>query len=578
MFKVLNTTFAILLTVVASNPPNFLLIIGDDCKYTTDWDHSYSSLGINLSGETVTYLDVNTPNIQQFINDGSIIIPRSYAHPKCAPSRYAVITGRNPSRNEYARQRTEQTGIEEYGTRVTVPFSKMTGYDSAFNVASMLQSNVENPYYTGMIGKWHMNTNRDCRDLTTTPNHITYEACVEETKANGFDFVGAYYEGNIGINSPIGHNPEWKVQQAQNFIDIAVAEEKPFFMYFAFTLTHSGAPSLAHTLTTLSAAQTTNGTLTDADIPNPTDIGMNTRAEIYDMAISQCDIYSQSSSDWEKCAGTIWIDNAFGALINHLKSNNQYDNTVIVYMHDHGQPAKDTLFEQGTRIAQFIRYPALFSQPHVVSENLITNEVDLAAVIFEIVNQHQTHSVVNDSYILDGESWISDVVNDIESGTSSNSQICCNETYVDIEQSHAIISNQYEYIWRARDTTANNVGKYADGSDLEQLYDLFTDPSQQNNVINDPSYHDIACYFKNKMISASSNYWCYQNVCNNPDNSMCAPTGTTMDPTTTPSSPTTPSPTTACIPDRELGCGSNIDCCSNRCNRNTGRCRIARRR
>ena len=55
--------------------------------------------------------------------------------------------------------------------------------------------------------------------------------------------------------------------------------------------------------------------------------------------------------------GAIWIDDALGAIMKTLEELDELDNTVIVFQPDHGLEGKGSLYETGTRIAQFIHYP-----------------------------------------------------------------------------------------------------------------------------------------------------------------------------------------------------------------------------
>eukprot|EP01083_Nonionella_stella_P192571 711718_1 len=181
-------------------------------------------------------------------------------------------------------------------------------------------------------------------------------------------------------------------------------DQKPWFLYFAPTLTHKNAPDLETTLNTLSATDTPKGTLNLPGLLNPSTIGMKDRATILQEADTKV---NRNNPNWEQVAGVLWVDDMFGAMIEFLKMENIYDDTFIVLMSDHGQGAKGLLFEQGSRQIQFIRYPKLFNivpgPPFIVPEEFITSEVDISAVIFEIVNQNQMMEVMPPMYVLDGK-------------------------------------------------------------------------------------------------------------------------------------------------------------------------------
>jgi len=130
---------------------------------------------------------------------------------------------------------------------------------------------------------------------------------------------------------------------------------------------------------------------------------------------------------------------------------------------------------------------------------------------------------------MDGQSWYDDAESIIAGTTTDNT--CCNERYVDMVNAHSIITEKYQYIWRA--TSLNDAGKtntYFSWFDEEQIYDLSADPSQQNNIISDNILpQSEICDFRNKMIDYSQNVACFIESCTAPDIGFCTtePTSTT---------------------------------------------------
>merc|ERR1719242_665088 len=113
--------------------------------------------------------------------------------------------------------------------------------------------------------------------------------------------------------------------------------------------------------------------------------------------------------DMDIVAGTLWVDDTIGAMMNYLKSIGQYDNTFIAILNDHGVK-KSALYEQGSRILQILRYPPLFdknndrSSSFIMPQDFITSNVDLSAAIFEIAGVTKP-----DEYIMDGTLFLSDI-------------------------------------------------------------------------------------------------------------------------------------------------------------------------
>merc|ERR1719361_248824 len=268
-------------------------------------------------------------------------------------------------------------------------------------------------------------------------------------------------------------------------------ESKPFFIYFPLTLTHD--PSPLDALENFSNLDTPKGILTGNERPFNT--GMKARSTLFS-EIEALGVTSEYQRDL--FAGLKWMDDAIGALLDYLKdpSIDQYDNTMIVITNDHGQGAKNTLYEQGSRIMQFVRYPPLYSgsTPFIMPQSFITSNVDLAATIFDVAGIQKPNE-----YVMDGQSWFDDAKNIIDGTSTDNS--CCNDRYSDLFNSHMIINENYQYIWRASSARSAQADRYLYGASHEQLYDLNTDPNQQNNIINDASVADVVCEFKIKMIA-----------------------------------------------------------------------------
>eukprot|EP01084_Bolivina_argentea_P145785 255443_1 len=387
-----------------------------------------------------------------------------------------------------------------FGTSVTVPKAKLYSNDSIYNIPYTLQNNMNNPYATSMFGKYHLmapSVSGECEELMSKPNETLYEICTEIVKQSGFDFVDAYYHGNIIPNPYYSHNPEWMVERAQHFIYESIhTYKKPFFMYFSPTLTHD--PDIYDALFNYSITSTPKGHLTGSNIPNNT--GMDTRDNIWNKALNT------GYNTWTRlkiAAGTIWIDESLGAIIKYLKHNKIYNNTFIVYVSDHGTGAKGMIYEQGTRIIQYIRYPPLFgTSGHILSDDFIVSTVDLASVIFELANINITTDL-SMNYILDSKSWLNDVITHInENKTNISQPNCCEYRYQDIYNSHAVVNKDFKYIFRATsqiesDGSYSTFYKYV--NDEEQLYALNIDPNEQNNQINNVSLSGVINQFRKQM-------------------------------------------------------------------------------
>ena len=173
----------------------------------------------------------------------------------------------------------------------------------------------------------------------------------------------------------------------------------------------------------------------------PDDTSMSSRTDIWSNAESQnLRAYAQT----QQYAAYDWADEHFGALIQYLKDNDLYDSTMIILQNDHGVDGKGLLYQQGSRIFNFVRYPPLFgSERSDMPSDFVVSNADVAATIFDLVD-----ITVPDGYTMDGISWLNDVQKVIADDDTDDTN-CCEYRYVDVMNSHSIVSGQYQYIYRS---------------------------------------------------------------------------------------------------------------------------------
>ena len=87
-----------------------------------------------------------------------------------------------------------------------------------------------------------------------------------------------------------------------------------------------------------------------------------------------------------------FLDLQFGRIINYLKDNNLIENTIVIFMSDHGELLGDHgLLYKGCRFFDsLVRIPLVFSCPNILDKNYINNDlvelVDVAPTILELCN------------------------------------------------------------------------------------------------------------------------------------------------------------------------------------------------
>lgn len=288
-----------------------------------------SSMSESAPAGNTTLYDYDTPNLNKLYNE-SVVFTTSYSGgPKCSPSRYSLLTGRHASRCAFAVKQALREDTESIGATLSARYAKLDGDDGIYNLMNMLRNDSTWSYYTGMVGKWHLmpandnGLNYGCSELADTANSTLYGLCTDIVKSFGFDFVDGWYYENIEGDA-FSHNPEWMVSQSQRFIEEAQALDRPFFLYFASTLTHS--PEVVDALNNHDFLESPKGTLSGSDVPN--DTAMAPREDI---------------PTWSGGASYLWMDDMVGAVMTYLEDNGLSNDTLFIFQNDHGMDDKGLL-------------------------------------------------------------------------------------------------------------------------------------------------------------------------------------------------------------------------------------------
>ncbi|KAG7352792.1 iduronate-sulfatase domain containing protein [Nitzschia inconspicua] len=366
--------------------PNIIVMQPDDFEFLSEWTPPAHRPGADVWS---MYL----PNIDRLRTNG-IHMKRAYTtSPSCGNSRYSTMTGRYPSRSSYSREINIGRGNEELGF-VTIPTTKLVDVDSVNDGKDCSKSNMavlfqSNGYATGMFGKWHL--------FPDNPATYSYESHRNGILKCGFDTAEAVYWHNLNDSWTNGgefsHNTEYMTKMALDFMEKAIDNQQQFFMYFNPTAPH-GSGSVWEALMNLSCLDTPAGRLSEEPIiPGMTEgIGCE--------AYRQTVVARANGTTSNPVLGSIWVDDAVGALLLFLESRNILNSTIFLFQEDHGQESKFSLYEGGVRIPQFVHYPDEFPAGSEYSE--IVSTIDVAPTLADLAG------ITANSpgwYEMDGKSW-----------------------------------------------------------------------------------------------------------------------------------------------------------------------------
>ncbi len=484
--------------------PNIIFIMTDDQSAVVplDSEKRIQSRPFGFNGDK----QVHTPIIDDLAQNGMIFNRAYVSSSVCVPSRYSMLTGRYAGRSEGpAFMRMHPEGIM---TRVENN-TEIEKYKP--NLPRLLQ---EEGYKTGFVGKSHIvehnivNNKKNWKKngFHTYPknadphnpevskkmynNHQKWTAIIKEY---GFDYANGIYAGNLRelYNDSLNvHNIEWKNKAALEFID--QNKKDPFFLYYSETVPHGPAPynikKGKYFRGLDSNPKFTGEGLIDADYSY-----LPTREEIKE-EVKNLD--KKVAHAWLR-----WFDYAVGAVVNKLKAEGIYENTIIIITSDHGNynGGKTTLYESGTKVPLMMHWPNGI-KPNQEYNELVQN-IDFTPTFLELAGI----KLKNVPSLLDGVS--------LKKVLRGNKKPVHDYLFFELGYARSVMTKDWKYIsvryddkkqnrinkgftfkgWKGKElqypyyTRNGHLGNIASKSsafyfDADQIFNLIDDPRETENI------------------------------------------------------------------------------------------------
>jgi arylsulfatase len=312
----------------SENAPNILLLVADDLGYT--------DLGC-YGGE------IPTPNIDQLAASG-IRFTRFFTAPMCAPTRAMLLTGNDNHIAGMGRQAME------------VPVFGYEGHltDRVVALPELLKSIG---YHTYIAGKWH---------LGHEPAHNPHSKGFDESfvllegVGNHFNPQGMFGGGSKSAYTKNGIMAEWPQggYSTDVYTDALLAnikaqakDGKPFFAYAAYTAPHwpLQAPQ-ADWKPFKGNYDDGYEVLRENRFKKAVELGLipnDATLPVLHPGIISWDSLTLmekkiESRKMEIYAGMVSnLDRNIGRLLEYLKSNGHYENTLVIFMSDNGAAGDD---------------------------------------------------------------------------------------------------------------------------------------------------------------------------------------------------------------------------------------------
>ncbi len=420
-----------------SHKPNVIVFLTDQQRHDTAGFHG-GPAGL-------------TPNLDRAAGEGTLVANSFTCQPVCAPARSCLQTGL------YATN----TGVWCNGHRISANLSTLADY---FNDAG---------YHTGYIGKWHLMPD-EFHGGVPRDGQGGYQSWLG---ANILEFVSDAYDCRLFDEVGAEHRlPGYRVDAVADAAirHIQTHAANPFFLFLSFIEPHHQnsrddypAPDGYEALF--------------AEAPLPPDL----------IALG-----GSARKHWAGYCGMVKrLDEAYGRLLDSLKSMGLHDNTIVLFTSDHGNHFK-------TRNAEYkrschdssIRVPTVVTGPGFENGGRIESLVSLIDLPPTLLDA--AHLPVPD--IMQGRSFLPLVQN--------NSAVWQDDIFVQISESQtgrAVRTDRWKYSARNPENYAWGDPVSLPGADLyvdDALYDLQNDPWELNNLIGQPDYANTLLEMRERLI------------------------------------------------------------------------------
>lgn len=329
-------------------PPNIVLIIADDLGHND----------VSLNGNPM----VRTPAIDSIGRNGARFQTGYSGDAVCSTSRAALMTGRNfsrygfewlPNLPGFVRARDGTYAKEEHPPIVLPPAEPPPPERNGLPLSEITLADAlkAQGYHNGIVGKWHLGlspvlapTQRGFDEFVGFPGGAALFAPVDDPTVKSIKLpwsgIDGYLYANLTHNiwrdgKPVpaeGYMTEVLGDEAVSFIDRNKAD--PFFLYLAFTAPHNPIQAPLSYFDRLSHIK-------------------DERARTY---------YAMIES----------MDDQVSRVIEKLKTEGLYENTIIIFTSDNGGALyhrvptenlpfrgwKTSYFEGGLNVPFFIQWPA----------------------------------------------------------------------------------------------------------------------------------------------------------------------------------------------------------------------------
>ena len=334
----IGATFVVpILPLAAQTPPNLVFIMAD--QYRGD------ALGC-LGREPV-----KTPCLDNLASEGVLFTNAVSSYPVSSPARAMLMTGMYPLHNKVVGNCNSQTA--PYG--VELPQEARCWSDVLKDM----------DYRTGYIGKWHLDSPyKPYVDTYNNHGKVAWNEWCPPERRHGFEHWIAYGTYDYHLK-PMYWNataprdsfyyvnqwgPAYEADRAIEYIQAQKESKQPFALVVSMNPPHTGYELVPDRYKAL---------YKDMDV----EALCANRPDIPAKGTEMGNYFRNNIRNYYACI--TGVDENVGRIIETLKSNGLFENTIVVFTSDHGicmgahnAAGKDIFYEESMRIPMIISWPA----------------------------------------------------------------------------------------------------------------------------------------------------------------------------------------------------------------------------
>ncbi len=431
---------------MADPQPNVLLIVGDQHR-------------ADCAGFSGTY-PVQTPALDSLAADGTVYTSAFTPAPLCVPARSAMICG----------QRPEAFGCW-WNYDQGLPYQVLE--PAAYSWARELQ---RAGYRTGYLGKWHVSPEHG----PTAFGYSTYLGLEAYQQWRLEQLPECPIPGGWlgGIDpAPLTYSrTHWLADRASEHIVAAAAAGEPWHLRVDFVEPHLPCTPCAEIASRYDPAE----------VPPWPSFGDELLGKPYiqRQQLVSWGVEGMSWGDWAPVVARYYaaitqLDDAIGVILGTLERTGQGAQTMVVYTADHGDMCGShgmvdkhyVMYDDVVRVPLVVRWPnGLRLESRV--DDLVLNALDLPPTIAEVTGVAPPPT--KDGRPLGGRQRSSGC-----SAGAPRSHVVCsyNGQQFGAYSQRMICTREWKYVWNA--------------TDVDELYELGTDPAELVNRIGDPTAGDV---------------------------------------------------------------------------------------